>query len=178
MTRGQPSQSSAEDGILPDRGFAALDVLGGEDGSSMIELAFVVCFFLMPLFVGASEVGMLIYDSIEVTNAASTGALCGMQSPTLAASTAGITAAARADAPDFGANLSVTPTTYWVCAAFISGTRYTTQAAATSACTGNNNQPLEFLKVDTSATITMPLKFPALPSTYTLTGVSVQEVVQ
>jgi Flp pilus assembly protein TadG len=155
-----------------------LTTLQDDEGSSILELAFVVCFFLMPLFVGASELGMLIYDSMEVTNAAYTGALCGMQSPTLAASTAGITAAAQADAPDLGTTLNVNPTTYWVCAGSVLGTHYTTQAAATTACTGVNNQPLEFLEVDTSASVTVPLRFPGLPSSYTLTGVSVQEVVQ
>lgn len=150
-------------------------------GSALVEAAFAVTFLGMPLLMGTSEVGRVVYQSIEVENAAHGGAAYGAQSTTLAASTSGITTAAQQEAADFGTSLSVTPTIYYVCALSVTGTKYTGTNAlsnATTACTGTGNRPLEFLQVSTSVTVTPIFKFKALPSTFTLKGQSATEVQQ
>ncbi|HTW46827.1 MAG TPA: TadE/TadG family type IV pilus assembly protein [Acidobacteriaceae bacterium] len=145
-------------------------------GTSILELALILAFFGAPLIVGTAEVGFLVYDSIEISNAAHAGAIYGMQSNTNASNTSVITTAARSEASDFGTNLTVTPTVFWVCSTAESGTQYTTSAAATTACTGSTSHPLEYLQVNVSAQATPPIHFPVLPATYTLTGSSIMEV--
>jgi Flp pilus assembly protein TadG len=157
---------------------ALLRRLRAEEGSAMVEMGCVIALFAPLLLVGTAEVAQIAYDVAEVQEAANEGAASGMVSPTLAASNSAITAAAQADAPDFGANLTVTPTTYWVCATTVSGTQYSSQSSANSACTGSGNGVLEFLQVKTSATVTLPIHFAKLGASYTMTGVSVQEVEQ
>jgi hypothetical protein len=118
----------------------------------------------------------LIYGSIEVSNAAHAGAMYGMQNATLAGESSGITAAAQTEASDFGANLTVTPTTYYACSAALGGTQYSTQSAATAACTGSGNHSLEFVQVAVSAPVTSPFNCPPLPASFTLRSISVMEV--
>ncbi len=156
--------------------------LGGDRGSAVVELALLVAFFATPLLLGTAEVGILVYDSIEVTNAAAAGAGYAMQSATYSADTSGITAAARAEAADFsGTTLSVTPSVFYVCSTAITGTRYTgssAQSNATSACTGGTNHALQFVEVTTSASVSPPVQIVGLPTTFTLSGESTMEVEQ
>ncbi len=153
-------------------------LLRDEDGGALIEMGLIVALFAAPLLIGTAEVAQIAYDAAEIQDAANAGAACGMTSATLASSASAITAAAQADAPDFGANLTVTPTTYWVCATNVTGTQYTSQTSATSACSGSGNAPLEFLQVKTSSAVTLPIHFAKLGSSYTIQGLSVQEVEQ
>jgi Flp pilus assembly protein TadG len=153
----------------------------GERGDALVELALALCLLGLPLLVGTADMGFVVYDSIEVANAAHAAALYGMQSSTYAANTSGVIAAAQTEASDFGTALSVTPTAYYACSNAIGGTQYTgsnAQANATAACTGGTNHALEFLKVNTSATITPPIHLPGLSNTFTVTGSSVMEVEQ
>jgi len=152
--------------------------LRDESGNALIELAFVTAFIGVPMLLGTMQTGFLIYDSIEISNAAYGGALYGMQSVTFAAESSNIISTARAEAADFGAALTVTPTAYYACSLTITGTQYSTQSAANSACTGGTNHALEFIKVTTSAPVTSIVHCPGLASTYTLTGSSVMEVEQ
>lgn len=150
--------------------------LGGDDGNAFIELALLVSLFGAPLLLGTSQVGLMMYDSIEVANAAHAGAMYGMMSSTFAADAAGIRAASKNEAPDIGGNLTVTPTTFYACASAVGGTQYTTQALANAACTGGSNHSLQFIQVVTSASVTSPIQFAGLPSTVTFGGTSVMEV--
>jgi Flp pilus assembly protein TadG len=148
-----------------------------ESASSVIELAFIFSILGMPLLLGTAEMGFLVYDSIEVSNAAYAGAIYGMQSLTYASNTSAIRSAAQAEAADFGTSLTVTPTTYYVCSTAIGGTQYTgsnAQTNANAACT----QALEFVQVSTSVAVTPPVHCPGLPATITLTGSSAMEVEQ
>jgi Flp pilus assembly protein TadG len=152
-----------------------------EAGDSLVELALVLTFFCAPLLVGTGEMGMLVYDSIEVQNAAHTGAAYAMQSATFAANTSGIQTAAQADAPSFGTSMTVTPTVYYVCSSALQGTQYTGSGAlatATGACTGSSNHPLEFVNVNTSVSVTPPLHCPGLASSFALSGTSAMEIEQ
>ena len=153
----------------------------GERGDALVELALALSLLGLPLLVGTADMGFVVYDSIEVANAAHAATLYGMQSSTYAANTAGIVAAAQTEASDFGATLTATPTAYYACSNAIGGTQYTgsnAQANATAACTGGTNHALEFVQVNTSVTVTPPVHLPGLSRTFTVTGSSVMEVEQ
>jgi Flp pilus assembly protein TadG len=156
---------------------ASRRALADEAGNALIEVALVLSILGVPLLTGTIYFGVMLLDSIIVTNAAHAAAEYGMTSSTLAQNNSEIIAAAQAEATGLGVTLNVTPNNYYACSAAIGGTQYSTQAAANTACTGGtNNHALEFLQVTTSATVTPPYRFPGLSKTVTLTGTSVQEV--
>ncbi len=169
---------------LGPRWRARLVGLRGDGGNALLELALVFSLLGIPLLLGTVEMGYVVYSTIEVSDAANAGALYGMQSQVFASSTdtSEIIAAAQADAPDFGANLTVTPYTYYACTSAVGGTQYPTtsytQAQATAQCSGSGDQALEFIQVQTSATVTPSIVLPGLPKSYTVTGNSVLEVEQ
>jgi Flp pilus assembly protein TadG len=146
-------------------------------GSASLELALVFSILAAPLMLGASETAFMVYDSIEVSNAAHAGAMYGMSSQGFAKNTSQIQAVAQAEAADLNGQLTVTPTVYFACSASPSGTQYADQTSATQACgSTSSNHALEFVQVNTSATINPPMHIPGLPSTWTLQGFSVMEV--
>jgi Flp pilus assembly protein TadG len=153
-----------------------LKFLRDEQGNALIEMALCISLLGMPLLVGTVELGSMTYTSIEVSNAAHAAAMYGMISSTFAASSSGMTTAAQNEATDLGTSLSVTPTVFYACSQAVNGTQYSTQSAANSACTGGTNHTLEFVQVNTSTTVTPPIRCPGLPASYTLTGLSVMEV--
>jgi Flp pilus assembly protein TadG len=145
----------------------------------MIEVALITSLLGVPLLLGTAEVGYVVYDSIEISNAANASSLYGMQSSTFASDTAGMKTAAQNEATDFGAALTVTPTSYYACSSAIGGTQYTgpsAQSNANAACTGGTNHALQFVQVNTSATVTPLVHCPGLPTSFALTGSSVMEV--
>jgi Flp pilus assembly protein TadG len=146
-------------------------------GNAVLELAFTFGVFAMPMLVGTSELAIVIYDSIEVSNCAHAGAMYAMMSSTFAADTAGIQKAAQAEAADFGTSVTVTPTSYYACSSAVDGTQYPTEAAASAVCPANgSNHYLQFVKVVSSVNITPPVQCPGLPKTWTVSGTSVMEV--
>lgn len=173
-------RSNAMDGRGLRRGLAARwRELRGERGDALIEVALICAFFASPLLLGTGEMGFVVYDSIEISNAAHAGSLYGMQSVTYAADTAGMRTVAQAEATDFGAGLTVTPTAYYACSSAVGGTQYTgsnAQSNANAACTGGNNHALQFVQVRASATVTPMIHCPGLPSSFALSGTSVMEV--
>jgi Flp pilus assembly protein TadG len=156
--------------------------LRGDGGDALIELAVLFSLVGVPLLLGTVQMGFLVYDSVEISNAANAGALYGMQTSGYAASGAGITSAAQAEAADFGTKLTVTPSTYYACTNAVNGTQYPTssytQTQAQAKCTGTGNVALEFVQVIASAAVTPTIHCPGLPTTYTLTGKAVMEVEQ
>jgi Flp pilus assembly protein TadG len=161
--------------------FARHKGLRDDSGSAVIELALVVALFGVLLLMGTSEMASVVYDAIEISNAAFAASAYGMQSLTYASNTSGMTSAARTEASDFGTALSVTPTTYYACSNAVGGTQYTgsnAQSDANAACTGTGNHALEFVQVTTSATVTPPIHCPGLAASFVLTGFSVMEVEQ
>jgi hypothetical protein len=146
-------------------------------GNASIELALVMSVFAAPMMLGTAEAAFMIYDSIEVSNAAHAGAVYGMMSSTFAGDSAGIQAAAQNEATDFGSKLTVTPTTYYACSSALGGAQYSTQSAASAACPANaTNHYLQFVQVASTASVKSPIAIPGLPSTWTLQGFSVMEV--
>ena len=149
-----------------------------ERGSSVVEVALLLAVFGPVLIVGTAQMGLVAYASIEVSNAAHAAAMYGMVSSTYASDTAGMTIAAQQEAADFGTRLTVTPTTYYACSAALGGTQYATQAAATSACTGSGNHPLQLVQVNVNLRYTPSIHLPALASTFSLGADSVLEVAE
>ncbi len=146
-------------------------------GNAALEFAFAFGIFGTPLLLGTTELSMLVYDSIELSNSAHAGAMYGMISSTFAGDTAGIQKAAQAEAADFGTNVTVTPTTYYACSNAVDGTQYSLQSAAAAVCPANaSNHYLQFVKVVSSMSITPPVTCPGLPKTWTVSGTSVMEV--
>jgi len=155
--------------------------LRGDSGNALVEVALTISLLGIPLMAGTAQMGLVVYYSIEVADAAKAGATYGMQSLTYASDTAGMTLAAQAEASDLGSSLSATPSSYYACSLAINGTQYTgtnAQSNATTACTGGTNHALEFAKVTTSATVAPLIHCPGLPKTFALNGVSVMEVEQ
>lgn len=145
-------------------------------GDALVEMALVISMVLFPLLVGTVELGVLVYDSIEIANAAHAGAMYGMMSSTYAANSTGIQSAAQGEASDFNSSLGVQSSVYFACSSAPAGTQYSTQSTATAGCTGSSNHSLQFVKVTTSATISPPIRCPGLPTSLTLRGSSVMEV--
>lgn len=156
------------------RALAWCAAFGSERGDAAIEMALVFAFLVPVLLFGTGIIGTVAYYEIEVTSAAHVGAMYGMRSATYAANTSGITTAAQGEATDFGTNLNVNPTTFYVCSTAIAGTQYTTQSAASTACTSGH--ALQFLQVAVTASVTPSIHFTGLPATFTIRGTSVAEV--
>jgi Flp pilus assembly protein TadG len=151
--------------------------LGQNAGNASVELAFAISFFGVPLLLGTSEIAFMVYDSIELSNAAHAGAMYGMISSTFASDASGIQAAAQGEAADFGSKLTVTPTVYYACSNAVGGTQYPTQSAASAVCPANaTNHYLQFVNVVSTANITPPVQIPGLPKSWTISGSSTMEV--
>ena len=149
---------------------------GSERGDAIVELAVFLAILGIPLLFGTAEMGQVVYGSIEISNAAHAGAMYGMQSATFASDTTGMTTAAQAEASDYGTLMTVTPTTFYACSASLSGTRYTTQSAANSACSGSGNHALQFVQVVTSIALSPKIHIPGIPSSFTVSSTAVMEV--
>jgi Flp pilus assembly protein TadG len=162
--------------------------LRDESGNILLEMAMIFAFLGIPMLWGTSQMSILVYDSIEVSNAANAGAVYGAQTPGEAISTAAIATAAQAEASDFprasmgNSALTVTSNIFYYCANAIGGAnpQYTTTTAATAACgaAGSTNETVEFVQVNTSATVTPLLRFPGVRSSYPIVGQSILAVQQ
>ena len=150
--------------------------LRAETGSAFVELGLMLAFLGVPLFLGVGHFGVLLLDSIEITNAAHAGAEYAMRSSTFAEENAGIIAAAQNESSRIASNLTVTPSIFYACSNAIGGTQYSTQTLANAACTGGSSHSLEFIQVVASATITPPVKAPGFANSVTLSSTSVMEV--
>lgn len=153
-----------------------LRVAAQDAGSALIELAVVLALVGIPLLVGTIYTAELLFYDIEVSNAAHAGALYAMRGSTFASDTTGIISAAQAEAPDLGNALSVSPVVFYACSSAIDGTPYATQDAATAACTGGSNHPLQFVQVSTAYAATPFASIAGMQRTMQLTSTSVMEV--
>jgi len=148
---------------------------GGDAGQAIVELALLLPFFLL-LIVGTAEFGRLAYASIEVGNAANAGAHYGAQSHVTASDIAGMRTAAINDAADITAGLTATPAPKHMCSCSnVAG------APATATCSTTCSSPgilLEYVQVNTSATVNPLIHYPGLPTTFTLKGQAIMRVEQ
>jgi hypothetical protein len=130
----------------------------------------------LPLLLATSYFGVLLLDQIEIANAAHAGAMYAMTSSTFAEDASNIVAAAQAETNRFGSNLAVSSSIFYACSNAISGTEYSTQALATTACSGSTTHSLEFISVTASASVTPLGSFPGFAKTVTVSSTSVMEV--
>ena len=151
--------------------FAARVAIGNDFGQALVELALMFPIFLL-LIVGAAEFGRLAYAAIEVANAARAGAAYGAQSHITASDTAGIQLAATQDAPNI---TGVTATSINSCACSSGGT--ITCSTALTACP-SPARIIEYVSVNTTATVGPLFNYPGLPHTFTLTGQATMRVEQ
>jgi Flp pilus assembly protein TadG len=163
--------------------------MGDEEGSSLVELAISLSFFLVPLVLGISAVGMLVYDSIEVSQAAHEGASYASQvyrangsftSTTLA----NVTTFAEKAAPNIPATAWTAATTpvAVTCGCLTAGSTATGQVTGTCstgaaiAC-ASSATPL-FVTVKTQANVTplVNMHWLGFPATVQLNGESTFEL--
>lgn len=170
---------------LPNCFSAARASRCNERGSALLELAIVVPVIFLPLMLAAVDLGVIASDSIQISSAAHAGALYGMQGTCCVLQTSLMQTAAQNEAPSFGTNLIVTPTSYYACSASQASPTWanaqnvidsTSLAAARATCTGVNGHVLAFVKVTTSAAAPMPFHCCGIAATITLSGKSVMEV--
>ena len=149
---------------LPTR----LNNLRGDSGDAMVELALSVT-LLGTLLLGAAEFGTLAYSAIEVSNAAHAGAAYGAQSHTTADDVSGMETAATQDAPNVS-GISATAARSCQCSNGGSST------CAVTDC--STSRIVEYVTVNTTATVSPLFAVPGLPKSYTMTGKAVLRVVQ
>src|ERR1700733_15985509 len=137
------------------------NLLGGEDGASLVELAIVLPLFPLLLF-GAVDFGRAFYLSVEVVGAAQAAAVYGSQNPT---DTTGMQYAAQDDAPNVP-NLSVgTPTYGTECS---DGTNYTAGTSTMPTCPSNNG--VYRVNVTVTGTYSPLIPWPGIPSLMSLSS--------
>jgi Flp pilus assembly protein TadG len=131
------------------------DLLRGEEGSSLVELALLLPLFLLLLF-GALDFGRAFYLQMEITGAAHAAAVYGAQDPT---DTTGMKNTAQDDAPNVP-NLSVGNPTYGCeCP---DGTSYSANCATTP--TSCSTTFVRRVNVTVSATYSPLFPWPKVPS--------------
>ncbi len=140
----------------------------GERGQALLELALTLP-LLAVLLLGAAEFGRLAYAAIETSNAARAGVQYGAQNHVTASDYAGMQLASLDDGPNVP-GLSATATHFCSCA---DGTAST---CASGDCGGS--RIIEYVQVNTTATVDPLIYVPGLPTTYTLNGQAVMRVWQ
>jgi hypothetical protein len=135
-----------------------------DSGQALVEVA-ISAIFLM----GTCECGILEYDAIEVASAARAGVQYGAQSRTTAVDISGIQTAALSDGSNVS-GLKATATHFCSCS-----------DGSASTCSGGDctaSRVVEYVQVNTAVTVTPPFRIPALPQSFTLTGLAVMRVGQ
>lgn len=150
---------------------SALTSLENDCGQALVELALMFPMFIL-LLVGAAEFGRLAYAAIEVSNAARAGAAYGAQTHLTASDLTGIKLAATQDAPNV---TGVIATASNSCACSTGGTIPCIYAL--SLCP-SPARIIEYVHVNTTATVDTMFNYPGFPHTFTLTGQATMRVEQ
>lgn len=138
----------------------AIAAMTEEHGASLVEMALVLPLLFLVLF-GAVDFGRAYYLAMEIAGAAHAGAEYGAQNPT---DTAGIQAAAQADAPDVPGLTVTTPTYGCECS---DGTAFSLSCTTTPTCAYN---VVYRVTVSVSASYKPMIPWPGIPSSMTLTN--------
>jgi Flp pilus assembly protein TadG len=138
----------------------AFSVLSAEHGGSLVEMALTLPLLFLLLF-GAIDFGRAYYLAMEIAGAAHAGAEYGAQYPT---DTAGMQAAATADAPDVPSLTVATPSYGCECS---NGTSFSASCTTTPTCTTN---VVYRATVSVSATYKPIIPWPKLPSSISLSS--------
>jgi len=154
-------------GLLKDHAVVSKDA-----GQSLIELALTLPLLVL-LLIGVAELGRLAYYSVEVSNAARAGVAYGAQNHVTASNLAGMRTAAQNDA----GNITLATTTATNSCACSSAYTTTSACTTTFSCSGTN-RIIEYVQVNTTATVSPLFKYPGVSKTYTLNGQAVMRVEQ
>lgn len=143
---------------------------GGASGQAMLELCLILPVLLL-LLVGTIELGRAAYFKIEVTDAARAGALYAAQSMADAVDTTGITQAAQNNAQDVVGGVSVsTGPIACVCPG---------AGSVAGGCPGGGcTNPQVYVTVNTTYSLSPLLRYPGLPTSFSLNGSSTMPVRQ
>ncbi|MGH7727948.1 MAG: TadE/TadG family type IV pilus assembly protein [Vulcanimicrobiaceae bacterium] len=125
--------------------------------------------FLLLMLVGLTDIGRYTYFAIEVNNAARAGVQYGSQNQVTALDSTGVTTAARNDAPNLPAPLTVAASYSCKCADGSVADCHSTTNCATS-------HELVYVQVQTSETFPATIRFPGLPATLTVNGNALMQV--
>jgi Flp pilus assembly protein TadG len=144
----------------------------GDAGQSLVELALIVPIFAL-LILGAVEFGQLVYASIEVSDAARAGVAYGAQSAATAADLAGIQNAAINDAPEVPV-MTALPVQFCTCSNAV--TTHVSCASAPTTCATQGFHVVNYVQVNTTATITPVIHLPGTGGGFTLYGQAIMRV--
>lgn len=139
-----------------------------QSGQSLVELALVLPIFIL-VILGVAEVGRMAYASIEVANAARAGVQYGAQSHITASDYAGMEQSALHD----GFNLTgLTATAQHFCSC--------SDGSASTCSPGDcsSSRIIEYVQVNTSATVAPLFHYPGLSKTLTFHGQAIMRVEQ
>jgi Flp pilus assembly protein TadG len=139
-----------------------------ESGQGLVELALGISLITV-LLIGATEFGRLAYASIEIAEAAHTGAEYGSLNHTAAADIANMKLAATQSAPDVK-GMTATATRVCTCA---NGTASTCLATDCS-----HSRLIEYVQVKTTAAVDPLIYVPGLPKSYSIQSQATMVVVQ
>jgi len=152
--------------------------LDDESGTALIETVFA-SLLLMLLLLGAVEMGMASYTSIEVGNAAKAAAqyatMNGGAWTSTGLDTTGMLAAARSEAGNLASNVTFPVAPTYTCSCTGAGTADCTTAPPTG-CVGS--RLIVTVTVNTQVTFTPPIKFPGSFGSMTMNGFAQEEVLQ
>ncbi|MDQ2840158.1 MAG: pilus assembly protein [Acidobacteriota bacterium] len=137
-------------------------------GQALVELALSVPLLLI-ILVGVAEFGRFAYFAIEISNAAHAGVQYGAQTNVTASDRAGMQSAATSDGSDVP-GISASAIHYCACSNGTASTCLPTD------CGGA--RIVEYVKVNTTATVSPMFSYPGISQTLTLTGQAVMRVEQ
>ena len=162
----RPSESFACKGKASMR--RLFRAIGKANGEALVEMAIVLPLLAL-LLLGAFDLGLAAYTSIEVSSAALAGVQYGAQNATTAGNVTGIQNAAAADASNI--SLGTTNASHsCICANGSASTCKPTDCSGSAIVT--------ILTVQTQATFTPAFHLPVIPTSFAIHGQAIQKVMQ
>jgi Flp pilus assembly protein TadG len=143
-------------------------LLDRDAGQSLVEVAILFPVLIL-LLIGAVEFGRLTYAGMAVTNAAHAGVQYGAQNHITALDNAGMQQAATTDGKKVS-GISASGSHFCACSNGAASTCLPTD------CSGA--RIIEYVRVNTSATVNPLFHYPGSPATFNLTGQATMRVQQ
>lgn len=143
-------------------GVRLLSALRSEGGSNLVELSLVLPILVL-LLLGVADLGIAYFQAIEVSRAAHSAALYGSRNPT---DTAGIIAAAVADAPDLPSFTTSSVTASHGCECS-DGSSPVINCFVAPICSTN---VVAYVQVNTSVVLRASFPYAGIPPSITLHG--------
>jgi Flp pilus assembly protein TadG len=143
-----------------------------EQGQSAVELAIVVPILIL-LLLAVADFGRVFFVSVAVNNAARAGAQYGSQTVATASDSAGMVAAASADAANVS-NFNTPIASACTCQAPFGSVTACPTTGLNDYC--KDSPQATYVTVNTSATFNTILPYPGIPSSMVLTGKAIMQV--